>query len=104
MIILYNILSFVAIHTGKLTVGSANEIVDCCHYHPCSGRFPENAFKCVHGIGGLCSTDTYKNSAMCVCDNSTCSPFGTVQGGKTVPEGRCTLYNTVILQCMIRFC
>ena len=80
--------SFVAIHTGKLTVGSAEEITDCCHYHPCSGRFIPNAFKCIHDIGGLCSADAYKSSVRCACDNSTCTPFGTVQGGKTVPKGR----------------
>ena len=77
-----------AIHTGKLTVGSAEEITECCHYYPCGGRFVESAFKCVHDMGGLCSADTYKNSVRCACDNSTCTPFGTVQGGKTVPKGR----------------
>ena len=83
--------SFIAIRTGKLMVGSVEELTDCCHYHPCSGRFPENAFKCVHNIGGLCSADTYKNSVKCACDHSTCTPFSTVQGGKTVPMSICEL-------------
>ena len=88
--------SFVAIHTGKLTVGSAEEITDCCHYHPCGGRLVGSAFKCVHNTGGLCSADAYKGTVKCACDNSTCTPFGTVQGGKTVPKGKD--------ECSLLFC
>ena len=82
-------LSFIAIQTGHLTVGSADEIVDCCHYHPCTGRLPErSAFECVHDMGGLCSANTYKDIVKCACDNSTCTPFGTIQGGKSVPTSK----------------
>ena len=64
-------------------MGSAEEITDCCHFHPCTGRL-QNAFDCVHNIGGLCSEDSYKSDVKCACQNSSCTPFGTVKGGRKI--------------------
>ena len=84
--------SYIAINGGKLVEGSALEITDCCHYHPCSGRFVENAFKCVHDIGGLCAAAGYHREHECACNNATCTPFGTVNGSRMVPKGMHSLY------------
>ena len=67
--------SYIAISGGKLVQGSADEITDCCYYHPCSGRFVENAFKCVHDMGGLCAANAYQREHTCACHNTTCTPF-----------------------------
>jgi len=64
-----------------------DEITDCCQYHPCTGRFVENAFKCVHDMGGLCSEEEYQRDVTCACHNGTCTPFGTVKGSRMVQKG-----------------
>ena len=85
-------LYLIAISGGKLVQGSVGEITECCHYYPCSGHFVENAFKCVHDMGGA---NAYQREHTCACRNTTCTLFETVIGSQMVQKGSmsaCTTY------------
>lgn len=59
------------IKTGKLEELSEEETHDCCDG---SWLLPEDAFTCIHNIGGLCSEANYPKQPDRKCHNSSCTP------------------------------
>lgn len=87
--------SFNFIKTGKLEELSEEETHDCCGG---SRLLPEDAFTCIHNIGGLCSEADYPKQSDNKCHNSSCTPAVQINGGKEVPQGNEDLLLQAVLQ------
>ncbi|XP_059147880.1 uncharacterized protein LOC131935498 [Physella acuta] len=91
--------SLLAIQTrSKVKALSKQEVLDCCDDHQHEPRW--TWFDCIAGIGGLCTSDSYRGVGR--CENNTCTSTGKIQGAGYVPKGSETLmaqllHNTTLL-------
>ncbi|KAL4225993.1 hypothetical protein ACF0H5_013980 [Mactra antiquata] len=75
--------SYEFVKKGQLEGLSIFEVHDCCVH---SRLEVDNAFKCIHDIGGLCSEASYPKSVG-RCANDSCDADVQVMGGETVAQG-----------------
>ncbi|XP_077998016.1 procathepsin L-like [Glandiceps talaboti] len=72
--------SFHAINTGNLYLLSVDEVAQCCSWDKSMTQVDNDAFDCVHDIGGLCQQGAYDPSQG-ICNNSSCTEEAKVPHG-----------------------